>query len=980
MSHVIAGLYQIEREIGSGGGGVVYLATHLRLNKQVVLKGDKRSLTANEETLRREVDSLKNLSHTYIPQVYDYVIDNNMVFTVMDYIEGESLNKLLERDESFGQARIVAWAGQLLEAVSYLHKQPPHGILHADIKPANIMLTPQDDIMLIDYNIALMLGEEGAVAVGRSFGYASPEHYGVDYSSGSSNRSISGDESRTVTMLSDEMKSGSGSGSPAKSSSSSSGRRKLLDVRSDIYSIGATLYHLLTGKRPNREALEVAPILRQNCSLALAMVVEKAMNPNPDLRYQTADEMLFAIRHLHDNDPRAKRWKKTRTIACAILAVAFLAGGVSTAMGQIRIDQAKAAAEAAAIQAGIEEALAIEESQRLEAERLQKEEEQKRLEAERQRQEAERQQREEEQRRLEAERQRRIEEMYVLAANSADALRAGDRTGAIGYALRAVPGKTDHGVPHVAQARKALADALGVYDLSDGFRSLHTVVLPSETLCLAISPDGGSFAAVSLGFLSVFDTASGALLVQLPAVESGLAQVIYIDDNRLAYAGAEGLTVYDLSARTTVWTGGPATTIAVSADGQMIAGVNRDDTGATVYSISGSVVSNVNFGGRSLFVPVNDRFGDPGGNILRLNRDGSLLAVSFSNGGLEIYSTNNGRGYIELFDESEFTFFEGGFSDRYFAFSATSTDESLYAVIDTVRLVMTASTSMPGRLGAWADEDGIYMSYNNTHVMVDPRTGRQTPLNYDPRDNAAGIYRVDGSLNTPIVRVSRFESHEDREFFAFDPDFVHDEVRLNARGNRIMLFSIEGFRIYDLEGNIISDTAIPDPGQIYDQQYYRRGSESLLEVTYYDGTVRKYSGDDGALKATESIAAPDVSLYEEFLTDDLRITSPLHGTPVAYSIQTGEQIRELERDAYLTYVAQVGEYVITEYISAYGDRYGLLLDGKTAETLAVIPNLCDIIGDRLIINIGLSGSLRETRLYSTDELIDMAQAMVKNGG
>ncbi|MGN1025206.1 MAG: serine/threonine protein kinase [Faecousia sp.] len=180
--HSIASTYEIVREIGSGGGGVVYLAKHLRLGKLVVLKADKRSLTAKPEVLRREVDALKNLSHTYIPQVYDFVSENDTVYTVMDYIEGESLDKPLRRGERFEQRRVIKWACQLLEALCYLHSRPPHGILHSDIKPANVMLTPEDNVCLIDFNIALALGEEGAVRVGFSRGYASPEHYGVDYS------------------------------------------------------------------------------------------------------------------------------------------------------------------------------------------------------------------------------------------------------------------------------------------------------------------------------------------------------------------------------------------------------------------------------------------------------------------------------------------------------------------------------------------------------------------------------------------------------------------------------------------------------------------------------------------------------------------------------------------------------------------------------------------------------------------------------
>ena len=172
MPQAIASTYEMLEQIGSGGGGIVYLGRHIRLDKAVVLKADKRTLTASPEVLRREVDALKNLSHTYIPQVYDFVAEGDTVYTVMDYIEGESLDKPLARGERFPQAQIIQWACQLLEALIYLHGHPPHGILHSDIKPANIMLTPQGDIRLIDFNIALALGEDGSVRVGYSRGYA----------------------------------------------------------------------------------------------------------------------------------------------------------------------------------------------------------------------------------------------------------------------------------------------------------------------------------------------------------------------------------------------------------------------------------------------------------------------------------------------------------------------------------------------------------------------------------------------------------------------------------------------------------------------------------------------------------------------------------------------------------------------------------------------------------------------------------------
>ena len=187
MSEIIASTYKIIERIGSAGGGVVYLANHLRLNKLVVLKADKRKITTREDLLRREVDILKKLGHTYIPQVYDFFVEDDTVYTVIDYIDGESLDKPLKRGEKFSQPQVIKWAVQLLEALCYLHnpghENPPKGYVHSDIKPANIMCRPNGDICLIDFNIALALGEKNAV--GRSPGYASPEHYGLDFSSDS---------------------------------------------------------------------------------------------------------------------------------------------------------------------------------------------------------------------------------------------------------------------------------------------------------------------------------------------------------------------------------------------------------------------------------------------------------------------------------------------------------------------------------------------------------------------------------------------------------------------------------------------------------------------------------------------------------------------------------------------------------------------------------------------------------------------------
>jgi serine/threonine protein kinase len=973
VAEVLAGVYKIEREIGSGGGGVVYLAKHLRLNKQVVLKGDKRSLTASQDTLYREVEILKTLGHTYIPQVYDYVAEKNVVFTVMDYVEGESLDKMLARGERFAQARIVAWAQQLLQAVAYLHEQPPHGILHADIKPSNIMLTPQDDIRLIDFNIALLLGEDGAIAVGRSFGYASPEHYGIDYLSGSTTSSSAVGEGPTEFVDNDmdgtETLTTSGVGATdvcrttpeitPVSSSSVSGKKKLLDARSDVYSIGATLYHLITGERPNRDATNVASTLHKHCSSALAAVVTKAMNKNPDMRYQSANDMLRAVQNLRNDDPRVHQWKRRRLIACVVLAFTFIVGSL-TAFSGWRLS---------------EQALLDEAEREVELQRVLAEEQ--RIEAELQRMEADAQRIEAELQRIEADAQRaeaRLQERHVLALNSTEALRSGDRYGALALAYEALP--CDISPMQIPEVRKALTDALGIYDLSDGFKPHRTVALPAETQNLAIAPNGETFAAISFGMLSIFHTESGDLIAELGAIESGLADVVYVNDNMIIFAGENGVTAFDLVDRVMTWFGGYATTLAVSANRNTIAAVNRDSATATIYGIDGQIIGTVDFGEQYMHVPVNDRFGNPGGRIFSLNYDGSLLAVSFSGGGLEIFDVAGGQRGIIIFDYSEYTIFEGGFYGNYFAFSATSTEESLFAVIDTTTVEITISTTLSGRIGVYADESGVFMSYNRIHVQIDPLTARQTPIHNDPHDHIAGEWRVDGNLNTPIVRIYRYGSQADKAIFAYDSEFIHDEARINYAGDRVMLFSYRHFRVYDISGELLNETAMQNPSQIHDQLFRRNPNVSYLEVIYNDGTIRKYSAENGEFIGEELGSLPDLTLFEVFYTETMRIESTLHGAPRAYNLLTGELVRELEQVAFLTYVTEVGQYVITEYITADGHRFGLLVDGQTAETLAYIPNLSDIIGDRLIINDRHTSTLRETRLHSMSELIDMARILL----
>ena len=940
MSEIIASTFEVINKIGSGGGGVVYLANHLRLNKQVVLKADRRKISTPPELLRREVDVLKDLSHPYIPQVYDFFAEGEVVYTVMDYVDGESLDRPLKRGERFSQPQVIQWAIQLLQALEYLHSPthgtPPRGYVHSDVKPANLMRRANGDICLIDFNISLALGEDSVI--GASAGYASPEHYGLDYSFSGDTATMKQEtqtmDDRTATMTMPGI------------------RRKIRpDVRSDIYSTGATLYHLLSGRRPAKDALEVAPLSEMEVSPQIARMIAKAMAPNPQDRYQTASEMLWELEHLRENDIRTIRHKRRVKTTAAALAVTFLLGGLLTFTGLKQMERAQAAGKAAAEMA---------------------------------------------------------EQALSAVSGSESAYRNGDIPGAIRLAMDAL---TLESSPYEAPAQKALTDALGVYDLSDGFRPARTLLLPSAPLKAVLSPEGSRAAAMVSGKLLVFDTASGEKLAELPAEASALSEAVFAGEDRILYAGEGALRAYDLAAGRELWSGKAATGIALSADGSTAAAVYKDENMAAVYdAATGEVRQAVTFGERQQSVIANDVFADPEDGLFALSGTGRWLAVSFSDGSLEIFDLQDSAGDLSIFDAAEYTHFEGGFYGPYLAFSAAGPEESVFAVIDAEAQVQTGGFASANPFRVQADEDGILVATENILVRLDPETGEQEELAYTEGDitgfahhggytltalsDSFGFYDEAAALveqrdglcdftaiagetaltadrNTPCLRILQMERHPEAQIFAYDRSYVHDEARISREGN-VLLYRYDGFRLYAPDGGILKEEALPDPEQVYDQQFRREAGGEYLEVIYNNGTSLCYSATDGRLQEERAGTPPDGSLDEEFITDRLRITAPLHGTPKVYDLESGALVRTLEEDDYLAYAAQVDGGIMTEYITAQGERYGLLLN-EDCETLARLPGLCDVTEDGTLVFDDNRGNLRESRIYSLQELMAFAE-------
>ncbi len=296
IGEIIDGKYEVLREIGRGGMSVVYLAMDKRLNKQWAVKEFRKD--KNDESkkmalnaLIAEANLMKKLDHPTLPRIVDIIENNQTVYVVMDYIEGESLNKVLDAYGAQPQEAVIEWAKQLSEVLDYLHTRTPP-IIYRDMKPANIMLKPDGTVRLIDFGIAREYKEgktEDTTNIGTR-GYAAPEQFG--------------DKGQT-------------------------------DARTDIYSLGVTLYHLVTGKNPAEPPYELYPIRHWNPSLSsgLEWLIQKCTQLNPKDRFQSCAEVTYVLENLDKFEGAYKRSRQHKIqgfFASVSLTVVFaLLGGLS---------------------------------------------------------------------------------------------------------------------------------------------------------------------------------------------------------------------------------------------------------------------------------------------------------------------------------------------------------------------------------------------------------------------------------------------------------------------------------------------------------------------------------------------------------------------------------------------------------------------------------------------------------------------------
>src|SRR6266700_2224276 len=265
---LLAGRYQLLSRIGQGGMGAVYKAADTRFNNRPVAIKEMSStglppsrLQQAEAAFEHEAHLLADLLHPNLPRIYEHFTENDRSYLVMDFIEGQTLEEYLEQigGGPLPVDQVITWAEQLCDVLNYLHShQPP--IIFRDLKPANVMISDSGHVYLIDFGIARFFKpgkQHDTVALG-SPGYAAPEQYGKAQST----------------------------------------------PRSDIYSLGALLHHLLTGLDPSEQPFFFRPASQVNPAVdpGLEKLLQQMLEMDPERRPTSAQDVLKVLRIVGQGD------------------------------------------------------------------------------------------------------------------------------------------------------------------------------------------------------------------------------------------------------------------------------------------------------------------------------------------------------------------------------------------------------------------------------------------------------------------------------------------------------------------------------------------------------------------------------------------------------------------------------------------------------------------------------------------------------
>ena len=298
LNTLVGKRYKILAQIGKGGMSTVYLAMDSSLNKQWAIKEIRSASDPVQrdlviKSLTVEANMIKRFDHPAIPRIVDLIEEKGSLFVVMDYVEGQTLASLLKKEGPQSEEDVVDWGIQLCDVLDYLHRRK-HPVIFRDMKPSNVMLTPEGAIKLIDFGIALETGKDA------------------------DSKPLVGDDRQLGTP---------GFGAPEQFADNGT-----VDARTDIYALGATLFYLLTGSHPRKNGIVPIREINPELSQGLELVIAKATSKNPDDRFQTCADFAYALKHYKQEDAayrkalNSKWWGFLGTAIASVVCLA-LAGG-----------------------------------------------------------------------------------------------------------------------------------------------------------------------------------------------------------------------------------------------------------------------------------------------------------------------------------------------------------------------------------------------------------------------------------------------------------------------------------------------------------------------------------------------------------------------------------------------------------------------------------------------------------------------------
>ena len=283
---ILRGRYEIITELGKGGMSTVYLAKDLNLDSYWAVKQVNYTSQVDMDCFKKEVELLACLNHAYIPRIVDRIEIQRDYYVIMDFVDGTSLGRKVQAEGPLKEKEVVEMAKMLCEVLDYLHNARQNPIVYRDMKPDNVMLTQSGKIKLIDFGIAKEC-VRGQVEQGANIGtkgYAAPEQY--------------------------------------------RGTSNILDERTDIYSLGATLYYLVTGIVPGKPPNAIKSVRQIDSSLSegLEYIILKCANDDPEKRYQNCKELnndLENIDKLTSTYRGVMRKKLMAFVACIFFSIVF---------------------------------------------------------------------------------------------------------------------------------------------------------------------------------------------------------------------------------------------------------------------------------------------------------------------------------------------------------------------------------------------------------------------------------------------------------------------------------------------------------------------------------------------------------------------------------------------------------------------------------------------------------------------------------